>query len=112
MAGKGIHMAEQKKKNLLYWIGNTLVGLVGISVAYSDVILPKVFPDHTIVNQLAIPISVGLKFLWDSWKYRNGTISEHGKLLLDKVTDKITGTYNSKNLPSGLSEKRNGNGKN
>lgn len=102
-------MPEEKKKNIWYWLGNAAVGLTGIAITYSDKILPKVFPDHTVVSQLAIPISVGLKFLWDSWQYRKGTISPQGKTLLDKVSDKITGTYNSKNkdLPSGLSAKEN-----
>lgn len=91
-------------KNFLYWAGNALVGLAGIAVTFSDKILPTVFPEHTVVNQLAIPISFGLKFLWDSWKYRKGTIANSGKTMLDKVSNKATGIYGSK-LPSGLSEK-------
>ena len=95
-------MSKKKKENIWYWLGNSLVGLAGIAVTYSDVILPKIFPAHTLVNQLAIPISLGLKFLWDSREYRKGTIAPHGKSLLDNVPDKITGKYNANNLPSGL----------
>jgi len=102
-------MADDKKQNIWYWLGNTAVGLIGLGVTYSDYILPKVFPSHTLVNQLALPISVGLKFLWDSWKYRKGKIAPHGKNILDKISDKITGKYdsanNKDNLPSGLSKK-------
>lgn len=98
---------KKNKENIFYWLGNVAVGLLGLGVQYSDVILPKAFPKHTLVNQLAIPISLGLKFVWDSWKYRKGTISEGGKNFLDKITDKVTGEYGSKppkngELPGGL----------
>ena len=98
-------LQPQTKKNFWYWLGNAAVGLAGVAVTFSDKIIDVAFPDYTVVSKLAIPISLGVKFLWDSWKYRNGTISDSGKNLLDKVPDKVTGQYNSNNLPSGLSEK-------
>ena len=102
-------MPSEKKKNWLYWLGNAAVGIFGLAVTYSDAILPKVFPEHTLVNQLALPIGAGIKFLWDSWKYQRGTIAPQGKVMLDSIPDRITGKFNS--LPSGLSTREKG-GKN
>ncbi len=89
-------MPDKKRKNFWYWLGNAVVGLLGISVAYSDKILPAAFPEKTIVNKLAIPISIGLKFLWDSWRYKKGSIADSGKKLYDKLPDGVTGRFNSK----------------
>lgn len=89
-------MPKEIKKNWLYWLGYAGAGLAGIAVSYSDMIIPEVFPEHTLVNKLAIPVSLGLKFLWDTWKYRNGNIAEHGKKMLDKLPNGITGKFNSK----------------
>lgn len=91
-------------KNLLYWMGNVAVGLTGIAITFSDKIIPAVFPERTLIHQLALPVAATLKFLWDSWKYRKGTIAPHAKELYDKAPNRITGKYNSKNLPSGLSK--------
>lgn len=88
-------------KNFLYWLGNAVTGLAGIAITFGDKIIPTVFPEHTVVNKLAIPITLGLKFLWDSWKYRKGNISTQGKKIYDQIPNKLTGAYNSK-LPSGI----------
>jgi len=88
-------MKSKKKKNFWYWLGNAAVGLFGVALTYSDKILPAVFPEHTVVNQLALPISAGLKFLWDGWKYRKGKIADHGKKLMDKLPSGVRGEFNS-----------------
>ena len=97
-------MPSDKKKNWLYWLGNAAVGLFGIAVTFSGEILPKIFPEHTLTNQLALPLSAALKFLWDSWKYQRGTIAPQGKIMLDNIPDAVTGKFNS--LPGGLSDKK------
>lgn len=94
-------------KNFLYWAGHAVAGIAGIAVAFSDKIIPIAFPDYTVISKLAIPISIGLKFLWDKRNYTKGTIAPQGKAVMDKIPDKVTGVYGSKaGLPSGLSDKQ------
>ena len=96
-----------KKKSFWYWLGNTAVGLLGTAVYFSDAIIPEVFPEKTIAHKLAIPISYGIKYLWDSWKYRKGELHPTAEKLLDKLPNAITGKKGSLvkgELPSGLSK--------
>ena len=85
---------SSKKNNFWYWLGQTALGLVSIAVTFSPQIL-EVFPDHTVVNQFAIPIGLGMKFIWDSWKYRRNTLPESQTKLLDIIPNGITGVKGS-----------------
>lgn len=73
------------KKNIWYWLGNAAVGLLGIGVAFSDQIINVSFPEKTLVHQLSIPISFGLKFVWDLWRHKQGKLPDSAAKMYDKI---------------------------
>lgn len=105
-------MSKDRKDNIWYWLGNTAVGLLGIGITFSDKIFSQL-PEHTTLHQWGWLIAPSLKFIYDSFKYRKGTIASSGKRLYDILPNGITGEYNSneikildnikKKLPGGLS---------
>ena len=87
----------KKKKNFWYWLGQTGIGLASVAVAFSDTILGKSFPEHTWVNQMAIPIGAASKFLWDRVRYQKNILpgKVHNKVF-DAIPNAFTGLRGSK----------------
>lgn len=87
----------KKEKNFWYWAGQVALGVGSIAVTFSDNILGASFPEHTWVNQMAIPIGAGVKLLWDRVLYQKNALP--GKLtnkVYDKVPNAFTGLRGSK----------------
>lgn len=85
---------SRKKKNILYWLGQTVIGLASIAVQFAPLILGE-FADHTVASKFAIPIGLGVKFIWDGWKYRRNTLPKSQTTMLDFVPNKLTGMKGS-----------------
>lgn len=87
---------SRRKRNFWYYLGQTALGIASIAVTFSSTILDKSFPEHTWVNQMAIPLGVTIKFLWDRILYRRDELP--GKLnsrYMDAIPDAFTGIKGS-----------------
>jgi hypothetical protein len=87
----------KKKKNFWYWLGQAAIGVASIAVTFSDNILGASFPEHTWVNQMAIPIGAATKFLWDRVLYTKDALpgKSHNKVY-DALPNTFTGIRGSK----------------
>lgn len=95
----------KKKKSIWHNIAQTLLLLASIGVTFSEKIIGVSFPEHTVVNQLAIPISLGAKFLWDRVLYKKDNLGSGMTRVMDVIPNWATGEKGiNKNLPSGLSK--------
>lgn len=89
--------STKKKKSKWYYIGQSLLGLLGVGVAFSGQILDA-FPDHTLVSQWSIPIAGGIKVLWDIWMYQKDALPETMTRFYDKLPDPVTGKKGGKGI--------------
>lgn len=85
------------KKNFWYWIGQAAIGLASIAVTFSGTILNTSFPEHTWVNQMAIPIGAATKFLWDRVLYQKSKLpGKTTNKVYDSIPNAFTGVRGSK----------------
>lgn len=88
-----------KRKNFWYWLGQAAIGISSIAVTFSDNILGASFPEHTWVNQMAIPIGVGVKFLWDRVLYKKDILpGKNTNKAYDAIPNAFTGLRGSKSI--------------
>jgi hypothetical protein len=84
-------------KDALWW-GKTIgQGLAITAVTFAPEIL-RIFPEHTMVFKLAVPIGFMIKFLWMRKDYKKDVLPSGITKVMDKIPDAVTGEKGSDNL--------------
>lgn len=86
-------MSDQKK-NLWFWTKTVGIGLVSTAVAFAPEIM-QVFPEHTLVAKLALPVGFFIKWMMAKKDYKKDELPSGITKLMDKIPDKYTGVRGS-----------------
>lgn len=83
---------KEDKKSFWWLLGRVGTVALGTALSFSDVIIPEIFPSNTLVHKFALPISVGIDYIWQRTKYVNNKLPEGIKAIGDSLPNGLTGT--------------------
>ena len=87
-----VKQRKDDKKSFLWLLGRMAGVVVGTAVTLGDIILPSVFPEHTLMHKFALPITVGLDYIWQRVRYSNNKLPEGAKKVGDTLPNGLSGT--------------------
>lgn len=91
-------MSNQQRHTFWWWVKTTAQVLGTTGVAFAPEIL-QLFPEHTMLFKLAIPIGFAVKLFGMKWDYerKSERLPEGVRKTMDKISDDYTGVKDSKN---------------
>lgn len=88
-------MSAEEKKNLKWWLKTTLqVG--GMTLVTFAPELFQLFPEHTLLFKMALPLGFAIKLFGTKLEYQKGNLPEGMTKLMDRIPNRFTGEKGSK----------------